>query len=243
MNDQHAYTFPIKFNDVHYIAALYTADKKKIANLLEGTGLKAGLHFFGKPIVALGLIQYKQSDLGSYNEIILAIPVVKSHEKTGWKNWLDLYADFKHRKGGQYIIHIPVTTQQSVDAGRNLWGYPKELLPISHTFERDTIETRLSDANGQPLLQINGKLGFGIPIPSMQLMTYSFLQEKLIKTTVNVFSGMKWKIGTLLNIQVHNSNHPIGKDVLELGISNKRPIFTIESTHFKAQFNQGEQTS
>jgi RNA polymerase-binding transcription factor DksA len=87
MSDQQAYTFPVQFDDVHYIASLYTADKKKVNNLLEGTGLKAGLHFFGKPVVALGLIQYKVSDLGAYNEIILAIPVIRNNEKTGLKNW------------------------------------------------------------------------------------------------------------------------------------------------------------
>jgi hypothetical protein len=243
MNDQQAYKFPVKFEDVHYIASLYTANTNKVNELLNGTGLKAGLHFFGKPIVALGLIQYKVSDLGSYNEIILAIPVIRAHEKTGWKNWLDLYAGFNKRKGGQYIIHIPVTTQQSVDAGRNLWGYPKTLQPIQHNFINNKVETQLYNVANQPLLQISGSLGAGIPIPTMQLMTYSFMKEQLIKTTVNIFSGMKWKLGSKLKIQVIDSADPIGKDIMELGITDKHPIFTIESKHFKAQFNEGQQIS
>jgi hypothetical protein len=243
MTNQETYRFPVKFDDVHYIAALYTAKKEKIESLLKGTGLKAGLHFFGNPVVALGLIQYKQSDLGAYNEIILAIPVIRSHEKTSWKNWLDLYAGFNKRKGGQYIIHIPVTTQQSVDAGRNLWGYPKTLLPINHRFSNNQVETQLFNDSNKPLLQVAGRLGAGIPIPTMQLMTYSFLKEKLIKTTVNIFSGMKWKLGSQLKIQVNDPTHPMGKDILELGITEKNPIFCIESKHFKAHFNEGKQTS
>lgn len=241
MNNQETYTFPVKFDDVHYLAALYSSNKEKIDYLLNGTGLKAGLHFLGKPIVALGLIQYKVSDLGAYNEIILAIPVIKLHEKTGWKNWLDLYAGFNKRKGGQYIIHIPVTTQQSVDAGRNLWGYPKTLLPIQHNFTNNKVETQLYNSSNQPLLSVSGNLGIGIPIPPLQLMTYSFLKEKLIKTTVNIFSGMNWRLGSKLNIQVTDSTHPIGKDIIELGLTHKHPIFTIESKHFKAHFNEGQQ--
>lgn len=243
MSIQETYTFPVKFDDVHYIAALYTANEEKIDSLLNGTGLKAGLYFFGKPVVALGLIEYKQSDLGAYNEIILAIPVIKSHEKTSWRNWLDLYAGFKKRKGGQYIIHIPVTTQQSVDAGRNIWGYPKTLRPIQHDFTNNKVETKLYNNSNQPLLNVSGNLGAGIPIPTMQLMTYSFLKEKLIKTNVNIFSGMTWKPGSQLKIQVNDSTDPIGKDIIELGISNKVPIFTIESKRFKAHFNQGQQIS
>lgn len=243
MINQETYSFPVKFDDVHYIAALYTGNKEKIDALLNGTGLKAGLHFFGKPVVALGLIQYKQSDLGAYNEIILAIPVIRSHEKTSWQNWLDLYADFKRRKGGQYIIHIPVTTQQSVDAGRNLWGYPKTLLPINHSFANNQVETNLFKDEKESLIKVNGHLGMGIPIPTMQLMTYSFLKEKLIKTTVNIFSGMKWKLGSQLKIQVNDPTHPMGKDIIELGITEKNPIFCIESTHFRAHFNEGQQIS
>lgn len=243
MNKQSAHSFPIKFDDVHYIASLYRANANKVNELLKGTGLKAGLHFFGQPLVAMGLIQYKVSDLGAYNEIILAIPVIQFHEKTGWKNWLDLYAGFDSRKGGQYIIHIPVTTKESVDAGRNLWGYPKIVLPIDHEFNQTNIKVKLLDEHHQPLIQVNGSLGLGIPIPSMQLMTFSFFDNHLIKTTVDVLSGMKWKIGAQLKIKINNPNHPIAKDIKELGIENKNPLFTIESKKFKARFNEGQRIS
>jgi len=241
MQEKYAYEFPVAFRDVHYIASLYSANQNHVDKLLKGTGLKAGLHFWGKPVVALGLIQYKKSDLGSYNEIILAIPVIQAHEKSSWRNWLDLYAGFHKRKGGQYIIHIPVTTQRSVDAGRDIWGYPKTLLPIIHEFSDERINTVLTDNNNQPLLEVNGSLGAGAPIPAMNLMTYSFLNEQLTKTTVDVASGMQWMMNANLKIKVKNSEHPMCKDITALGIENKRPIFTIESKHFKARFNAGVQ--
>jgi hypothetical protein len=234
------YTFPVKFEDVHYIASLYTANTDKINEILHGTGLKAGLHFFGKPTAALGLIKYKKSDLGAYNEIILSIPVVQHHEKTGLSNWIDLYANFNKRKGGQYIIHIPVTTQVSVDAGRTLWGYPKTLLPITHDFESGGINTMLFNESNKPVITIKGKSGFEIPMPAMPLMTYSFLNEALLKTTVNVSCKMSCKINSGLTIQVADRDHPIGKSIRELDIENKNPIFTIESKHFKAGFNKGQ---
>jgi hypothetical protein len=77
----------------------------------------------------------------------------------------------------------------------------------------------------------------------MQLMTYSFLNKSLLKTTVDVSARMKWRIGAQLKIQVDSIHHAMGKDIRELGIENKNPIFTIESTHFKAKFNEGQQIS
>lgn len=239
MDTDQKYSFPVQFKDVHYIAALYTANAAKVNKLLEGTGLKSGLHFAGKPLVALGLIQYRVSDLGAYNEIILAIPAVQQHDKTGWGNWTDLYAPFDKRKGGQYIIHIPVTTQTSVDAGQSLWGYPKILLPIHHNFGSTGIHSTLFNEQQQPVLQIDGKNGIDIPIPAMNLMTYSFLQGKLLKTTVDVDCSMHLKAGSALTIKVSDRNHPIGNDVIELGINDKKPLFTVESNQFKAAFNEG----
>lgn len=142
------YSFPVVFRDVHYIAALYTSNFFAVNKKLSGTGLKAALVMNGKPVVALGLIQYKDSDLGSYNEVIIAIPVIPINCKSGWMNWLDLYAPLKSRKGGQYILHIPVTTQKSVDAGRLCWGYPKTLLPIEHDFTASKTTTRIKDISG-----------------------------------------------------------------------------------------------
>jgi hypothetical protein len=117
------------------------------------------------------------------------------------------------------------------------------LLPITHEFNANHIRTLLLDESNQPLIQVTGGLGLSIPIPAMQLMTYSFLNNALLKTTVDVSSKMKWKIGAQLKIQVDSLKHPMGKDIRELGIENKNPIFTIESTHFKAKFNEGQQIS
>ena len=145
MNNTLGYTFPVNFGDVHYIAALYQSNTEAVKKQLVGTGLKEGLILNGKPVVAVGLIQYKKSDLGAYNEVIIAIPVIPEHEKSGYANWLELYAPLKTRKLGQYIIHIPVNSVQSMEAGRNLWGYPKTVLAINHQFDQSPNNRRDSE--------------------------------------------------------------------------------------------------
>lgn len=234
-------SFPVNFRDVHYIAALYTSNFEAVNKKLSGTGLKTALVINNKPVVALGLIQYKDSDLGSYNEVIIAIPVIPTNCSSGFMNWLDLYAPLDTRKGGQYILHIPVTTQKSVDAGRGCWGYPKTLLPIEHDFTASKTTTRIKDASGNNnIITIQGSNGIGIPIPSMNLMTYSFLDHDLIKTKVDVNANMKWKPFSNIKISVEDSSHPMAKDIIELDICSKNPVFTIESTKFKAKFNAGQ---
>ena len=140
MHSQLEYSFPLNFRDVHYLALTYSSTFNAINKYLQGTNLKAGLVFNGKPLIAVGLIEYKDSDLGAYNEVIIAIPVVPKHVKSGISNWLDLYSPLKIRKLGQYIIHIPVTSEKSMLAGRELWGYPKIIRKIIHSFGKNKIE-------------------------------------------------------------------------------------------------------
>ena len=241
MTKQPEHIFPIQFRDVHYIAALYRSNAKAIHENLEGTGLKPALYFMGSPLVAVGLIQYKESDLGAYNEMIIAIPVVP--EKTGNKlsNWLDLYRPLKKRKVGQFIIHIPVTTQRSVDAGRMIWGYPKITLPITHDFNKRKINSRvMSEDQESVLLEVTGRSSCRIPIPSMNLMTYSFLEQTMLKTFVDVRAKMKWLPASNLVISIHNNEHAICKDLIALDIHDKKPVFTMEAKQFRADFYEGK---
>lgn len=230
--------FPLAFRDVHYMALLYRADYTEVERHLQETGLKPALFFFGKPVVAIGLIQYKESDLGAYNEIIFSIPVVlKNHHASHFSNWLDLYAGFENRKGGQYIIHIPVTSQVSVDGGRNLWGYPKTLEPIQHQFYNNRISSSLDDQDGNPLMTWKGSLGPGIIIPTMNLMTYSFMEDQLMKTKVDVKAKMKWYPFANIQLSVDNHSSKMVKDLQALGLPNRKPLAVLGASTFSAMFH------
>ena len=238
------YSFPIEFRDVDYIAALYCGNRKAVENKLLGTGLKAGLFLNGKPIIALGLIEYKDSDLGAYNEVILAIPVVPIEEPSGILNWLQLYTPLDKRKLGQYILHIPVTSKQSMVAGRDIWGYPKIVTEIKHRFTKNHISTKITDPEtNKEQVVCEGTMGIGIPIPSMDLMTYSFLNSMRLCTHVDVDAPMKWHPFANLKITIQDVDNPIAKDLIELNVVNKNPVALIRSAKFKAKFNEGLKNS
>jgi hypothetical protein len=232
--------FPVHFRDVHYIALTYTSTFNAINKHLHGTNLEAGLVFNGKPLVAVGLIEYKDSDLGAYNEVIIAIPVVPEGTKPGLSNWSDLYGAMNKRKLGQYIIHIPVTSQLSMDAGIGLWGYPKTIKKIEHGFQSNKISSVIwNDVGHEKIIEFKGSMGVGIPIPTMNLLTYSFQDGHTLKTQVEVNSNMKWKPFADIRIIVNDTTDPMCMDIIELGICNKKPLFTIEASNFKAKFKKG----
>ncbi len=240
MNSSTAYSFPVEFRNVDYVAALYMGNKKAVEEKLLGTGLKAGLSLNGNPIIAVGLIEYKDSDLGAYNEVILAIPVVPISEPSSILNWLQLYTPLHKRKLGQYILHIPVTSNQSMIAGRDIWGYPKIVANIEHRFLKNHITTKITDTTtSKDQVICEGSMGVGIPIPSMDLMTYSFLNSIRLCTHVDVDAQMNWHPFSSLKITIQDVNNPISKDLIELNVVNKKPVVVIRASQFKAKFNEG----
>ncbi len=240
MNSSTDYSFPVEFRDVDYVAALYKGNKKAVEERLRGTGLKAGLSLNGKPIIAVGLIEYKDSDLGAYNEVIVAIPVVPITESSSILNWLQLYTPLHKRKLGQYILHIPVTSNQSMIAGRDIWGYPKIVTEIKHRFTKNHISTKITDLEtNKEQVVCEGTMGIGISIPSMDLMTYSFLNSIRLCTHVDVDAQMNWHPFSSLKITIQDVNNPIAKDLIELNVVNKKPVVVIRAAQFKAKFNEG----
>ena len=93
--------------------------------------------------------------------------------------------------------------------------------------------------HNQNIIEFKGSLGMGLPVSSMNLMTYSFLQEQILKTTVDVRSNMRWKPFADIRITANDTTDPMCKDIIDLGICNKKPLFTIEATKFRAKFNEG----
>ena len=89
------------------------------------------------------------------------------------------------------------------------------------------------------LIEINGSNGWGVPIPSMDLMTYSMLNDEMLKTFVDVDANMKWMPFSNLSITIHDKDDEMCKDIVALNICNKKPVFTIEATRFKANFFEG----
>jgi hypothetical protein len=230
---------PCHFRDVHFAVALFPVERKLLLPFLEDKGLDPALPWGGKSMVALGLIQYRDSDLGAYDEVILAIPSVRAGEDDGWKNWPGLLASPEKLHAGMHIIHIPVTTERSRIAGVECWGYPKELLPIDHELGSNMIRTRVMDGQGRSVLTCTGSKGPAIPIPTLQLVTYSFLDGRLLRTQVHARGAMRYHPLQRVRLRVGDSDHPMARDLRTLGLDGKKALFYLDCPRFQAVFGPG----
>lgn len=231
---------PCFFRKVHYTVCLFAADEDAVKERLKATGLLPALKWRGKFVVAIGLVRYEESDLGSYNEVIIAIPSIPEGMKKPISTWLDLVGSLDNRKVGQHILHIPVTSEFSRAAGNELWGYPKIVAPVEHEVQQGHIRTAVTDpATGERIVEVKGKLGFGIPSIPLSLITYSFMQNQLLRTAVKVRGWMKLRLAHGLRLHMGNSRHPMANDLRKLGLDGEKPFLVMDTDQFQSVFYKG----
>jgi len=231
---------PCHFRKVHFAVAMFAAESSVVSRTLEGKGLQAALPWWGKNIVTLGLIRYQDSDLGAYDEVIIAIPSVRIKGSAGWKNWLDLLHSTGKLRTGMHIIHIPVTTERSRMAGSECWGYPKTVLPIAHDFMDGKVHSSVTDGQGRLIMNCTGDVGPGFPMPTLQLLTYSFLEGNLLRTPVKIRGALRYHPFQNIRLKVGDSNHPMAADLRRLGLDGLKPVFYLDSDRFQAVFEAGD---
>lgn len=208
---------------------------------LEGTSLVPALQWRGTYVVAIGLIHYDDCDLGQYNEMIVSIPALPQVIKPPLNSWMDLMGSLDKRKVGQHIIHIPVTSEFSRAAGHELWGYPKIVAPVEHEFSSSSLHSKVFDPVSKELIvELDGKLGFGIPSIPLSLITYSFVDGEMMKTKVKVRGMMKLRLHHSIRLNIGTSTHAMANDLRMLGLDGKRPFLVMDTEKFQSVFYEGE---
>lgn len=115
--------------------------------MLPALRVPAEMGEFRGGIGALMLVDYAESDVGPYRELLFLPGRFRRDGTRGWS-----------------ISHIYVSTQPSIDSGRANWGIPKEYAEFHRTHEGDVQGWSVS-AGGQPILNIRytpGRVAFRV---------------------------------------------------------------------------------
>jgi hypothetical protein len=180
---------PLFFRDVSMMGAVFTADFAQILRILPDASLRPVKIFPGRGLVSIGCMQYKDSDIGPYNEVALSIVL---QPFVPWKQ--DYHA---------YIADLPVTTEVALYGGVDFFNYPKYLADISFKEEGGRRICALRDKkDGESILEFSGANPHPNPLPRgrgkgegelniMTLNSYPKMNGQLIhaKMLINVEEG------------------------------------------------------
>lgn len=231
---------PILYYDTSNVLAFFRAPTEAAAALLQGTGLKPAYNLFGSTVVGLSFYEYRETSIGAYNEVGLAIPVLDTKQRRGPGTLVDPYRSVERRKTGFYVADLPVTTEIANTAGRELWGYPKFVTGIDFLYADRRVAMRVADPESDTdILRLEGRMSPALPAPPLSLVTYSILGDRRIRTTVPVRGAVRIGLGGNIRLSLGHSRHPMARHLADLRLDGRKPMLVAGTHRFQSRLNAG----
>jgi hypothetical protein len=220
---------PVRVRDAEVCSAFYPVRADAARAVIAYSGLDVAEVVPGKAVCVLLFVDYRDGDLDTYHEFGMAF-LVRPPGVPGSVGLGDL------RQAGVFVHWLPVDQSFTMEAGRTLWGFPKELADI---------ELRLDSPYKRCVLRKDGRLVLdllikpGAPVPGATVMTpldaYTHREgvTRRVPWTVRARGARIRPSGALIRL----GNHPIAKELSELGLP-KRALFS--STVSRAAMTFGE---
>ncbi|HEY6561702.1 MAG TPA: acetoacetate decarboxylase family protein [Polyangiaceae bacterium] len=231
---------PILYYDATNVIALFEAELSGATSLLEGTGLEP-MPFRGKSaLVAVSFYDYRRTTVGSYGEVGTAVFARRPGERGLLPGIAEMLVDPRKRHVGAWVVDLPVTTELACAAGRDLWGYPKFVTPITIALEGRSFHALVDAPDGsEPILQIQGEMAFGLPVPAFSLMTFSQLHGTLVRTPIDVRAKTHAHKAGTVRLRVGSSQHPMAAHLRTLALDGARPSILTVTTNFQSILHAG----
>jgi hypothetical protein len=209
---------PIRYFDVQCLVATFLAELDRAAELLRGTGLHAVSQEDGKAVVALYCIEYRKTDIGPYNEVGLTVLALAPGDPIP----------------ANYVVDLPVTTAVANRAGREVWGYNKFVAAIDVKGDGKKFSTFLRDSENEMIGALKGERGASVPAPAADIVTFTMLRGRLIKTMIQVLTPFQASSGDGFVFEVGTSSHPMTNRLRAVGLDRARPALVQYADPFQA---------
>jgi hypothetical protein len=231
---------PIFYYDTSNVVAVFGASRAAAEKLLEGTGLEPALAADGGARVGLSFYEYRDTSVGVYNEVGMAIFAARRGERRFLRGLADLLVPPRWRASGAYVVDLPVTTPAADAAGREIWGYPKFVTGIGFRLNgRDFESSVLDPSTNEAILTLSGRMGPGVPAPPLSLVTFSMLNGTLVRTHVKVRGMVTVHARGTMRLSVGRAGHRMADNLRTLGLAEARLRLVTRTERFQSRLPLG----
>ncbi|MFI6596245.1 acetoacetate decarboxylase family protein [Nonomuraea sp. NPDC050536] len=222
-------SMPVRVRDATVCSAMYAVRADAARAVIAYSGLDVAEVLPGKAICQLVFVDYRDGDLDTYHEFGVVF-MIRPPGVSGTVGLSDL------RQAGAFVHWLPVDQAFTREAGRTLWGFPKELADI---------ELRLGSPYKRCILRKDGRLVLdmlvkpGVPVPGgpASLSAYTHLDGVTRRIPAWMRArGVRVRPGGAL---IRLGNHPIAKELSELGLP-KTALLSATVSHVAMSFEEAE---
>ncbi|WP_158579867.1 acetoacetate decarboxylase family protein [Geodermatophilus marinus] len=115
-----------------------------------------------------------------------------------------------------FVLHLPVTTAEARDAGRQLWGFPKFVADVAFTEGPRVRRAELSEG-GRRVLTLAGRGRGPVLTDRRSAVMYSELDGQLVETVVPMSGQLRLGRGARAG-RLELGDHPVADELRGLGV-------------------------
>ncbi|GAA4222182.1 hypothetical protein FHR32_004159 [Streptosporangium album] len=228
---------PVRIRDATACGASYLVRADAARAVIAYSGMDVAEVLPGKALCTLVFVSYADGDLGAYREFGMAFlvrhPDGEPPLRRGLRGGLPGL-----RGAGAFVHWLPVDQGFTLEAGRAIWGFPKELADI---------DLRLASPYKRCILRKDGRLVLdllvrpGVPVLSGGTVrapdAYSHRDGVTRRIPWSVSPrGVRARPGGAL---IRLGNHPVAKELSELGLP-RRALMTTTASHLAMTFDEAK---
>ena len=225
--EEQTVVLPVRVREASSVYASFLVPAGAVRRLLPA-GLIPLQTIPGRATCTIVGVDYQEGDLGQYHEVGVCFLL---RPKGGSR--LDVVSMMRNQAPA-YIHRLPVTTSFSCEAGRHIWGFPKDVMDIEFADTDATRTVTLRD-DGRLVLQLSAPRGgtkkfSGIDIEAMGSWGGP------VQVTPAEMAGEGVKAGFRAG-QLVLGDHPIADELRSLGLP-KKPLVAGSIESFKGTFGE-----
>jgi len=168
-------SLPVHVRDAFSASATFAVSSAAARRLLPGPEIDVAEIAPGRCLLSVAAIDYRDNDLGDYDEVSIAFFVRPRGAKPGLP-WLGTWVDLVRGRLGTYIRHLPVNQEFTREAGCRIWGFPKTVQGIDLERSPDEVRCRLEVAGEHALTLAVRPPRRTRELPDSDLVTYSWIE-------------------------------------------------------------------
>lgn len=229
-------TLPVHVNAASMLMNVYTVDSKVAQELIADSGFRVVEVWPGKALMQLLAVDYRENDLGDYNEAAISFPVTTPGES---RPLPVIGAMWRMMRGklANYIYRMPVNQDFTTHAGRFIWGFPKWVTDVDIQFGPSRADACFKD-DGELVFKIAAKTGGTRRAPPQEAPSLAVRNRQAWKTVgITEGEGLTFSMGG--EPAIIGERHPLARQLRSLGLP-KKPLCCISIKDAKMVFEGPE---
>lgn len=204
---------PVFYQDIMALSAQFLAPIAKIQALLPSPRMHPLRVTPWHGVVNIAAFEYRQCDIGPYNEVAIALPFVLDRPSPLFVGTLSPVPPVLQ----VFVRHLPVTTQLACDAGIQFANYPKFVADITFKQDSNSIHCQLQGGD-RPILSLTAPTGPLQPAPRSRMYPMTRRDGYLLRSEF-IAAAHDHYVGKGRDLHLDLGDHPIAQELktLQLG--------------------------